>query len=87
MTALKMAGKEFTRGVGRLIGHVTVLAVGIALMVLGLALGVTLVLLPFGLPIGLAGVLIFSWGLIGRVQENRAAAGALPDLEKKPGAD
>ena len=33
-------------------------------MVIGLALGVTMVLLPVGLVVGLIGVLVFVWGLL-----------------------
>ncbi len=41
--------------------------VGFALMVIGLGLGVTIVMLPVGLPVGLVGVLIFIWGLLGHL--------------------
>jgi hypothetical protein len=37
--------------------------VGFALMMVGLGLGVTMVLLPIGLPMGLVGLLLFLWGL------------------------
>lgn len=38
---------------------------GVILMVTGLALGVTIVMLPVGLPVGIVGVLLFLWGLVG----------------------
>lgn len=49
----------------RLLGHTAALFVGFALMVLGLGLGVTMVLLPVGLVVGIAGVLLFLYGLFG----------------------
>jgi hypothetical protein len=36
---------------------------GLMMMVLGLGLGVTMVLLPVGLPLGLIGLVVLIWGL------------------------
>jgi len=44
-------------------GHLAAIVVGLVLMVMGLALGVTIVLLPLGVPVGLVGILLFLWGL------------------------
>ena len=41
--------------------------VGLALMIVGLALGVTMVMLPAGLVIGLVGVALFVWGVLGEM--------------------
>jgi len=47
----------------RFLGHATAVVVGFILMIAGLSMGVTLVLLPIGIPVGLAGILLFMWGL------------------------
>ena len=68
-----MTGKVSARGIadkaGRFIGHVAAVVVGFVLMVIGLGLGVTMVMLPVGLVIGLVGVLLFTWGLVGHLQK------------------
>jgi hypothetical protein len=43
--------------------HSVAIIAGLVMMVLGLGLGVTMVLLPVGLPVGLAGLVVFIWGL------------------------
>jgi hypothetical protein len=43
--------------------HVAAIIVGFVMMVLGLGLGVTIIMLPAGLVIGLLGVAIFIGGL------------------------
>lgn len=53
------------------LGHVAAVIVGFALMVFGLGLGVTMVMLPFGLVIGLVGVGVFVWGLLGHLGEKK----------------
>lgn len=40
---------------------------GFTLMVVGLALGVTMVMLPLGLLLGLTGVGVFVWGAVGEL--------------------
>lgn len=47
------------------LSRLVLVIVGFSLMVIGLALGVTLVLLPVGLGIGLIGALTFITGLFG----------------------
>ncbi|HKI19820.1 MAG TPA: hypothetical protein VKA15_18170 [Isosphaeraceae bacterium] len=47
----------------RFLGHTIAVVVGLALMIVGLGLSVTMVLLPIGLPVGLAGLLLCAWGL------------------------
>jgi hypothetical protein len=47
----------------RFIGHTIAVVLGVFLMIAGLGLGVTMVLLPIGLPLGLAGLLLCLWGL------------------------
>jgi hypothetical protein len=43
--------------------HAAAVAVGIVMMVLGVGLSVTMVLLPVGVPLGLAGLGVCIWGL------------------------
>jgi hypothetical protein len=50
-------------------GHIAAVVGGVALMVIGLAMGVTMVLLPFGIVVGLLGVLLFVWGLVGHLEK------------------
>ena len=52
-----------------LIGHVAAVIIGFVLMVIGLALGVTLVMLPVGVVIGLLGLAIFVGGLFAHIDQ------------------
>jgi hypothetical protein len=54
--------------VGDLIQHTFAIVVGVIMMIAGLAMGVSVVLLPIGLPVGLLGLGLFLWGLFGRRQ-------------------
>jgi hypothetical protein len=49
------------------LGHMALTVIGFAMMVLGLALGVTMIMLPAGLVIGLLGVALFVGGLFVRI--------------------
>jgi hypothetical protein len=59
------------RGIGSLlvtvVEHSLFVVAGFALMVLGLGLGVTMVMLPLGLPIGLLGMAMFVGGMTVRM--------------------
>ncbi len=57
------SGHQVLVATEQFLGHATAVVVGIILMFAGLSMGVTLVLLPVGIPVGLAGVLLFMWGL------------------------
>jgi hypothetical protein len=63
MAEQESAGRELAKGAGSLAVHVIAIVVGLILMVVGLAMGVTIVMLPFGVPIGLAGLFAFIWGI------------------------
>ena len=52
---------------GHFLGHVAAVALGFVLIIVGLALGVTMVLLPVGIVIGLLGVAILVSGLFARI--------------------
>jgi hypothetical protein len=43
--------------------HLVAIIAGLVMMVLGLGLGVTMVLLPLGLVVGLVGLMVLVWGL------------------------
>jgi hypothetical protein len=65
----KTAAQDLAKGAGLFAVHVTAVVVGLVLMLAGLAMGVSLVLLPVGLPVGLVGVLVLGWGLFGRREQ------------------
>ena len=48
---------------GRFLGHTVAVVLGFLLMIVGLGMVVTMVLLPIGLPLGLAGLVLCMWGL------------------------
>ena len=47
--------------------HMAAIIVGFVMMVVGLGLGVTMIMLPAGIVVGLIGVAIFVAGLFGRI--------------------
>ena len=51
------------------LGHIAFVIAGFVLMVVGLGMGVTIVLLPFGIVIGLIGVAMVVGGLFARIGE------------------
>ena len=52
------------------LGHAAAVIVGFVMMIVGLAMGVTMVLLPVGLVVGLMGVAIFVAGLFAHPWKN-----------------
>jgi hypothetical protein len=75
-------GQMLAKGTGRFLGHSAATVVGVILMIVGLAMGVTMVLLPVGIPVGLGGLFIFLWGLFGRPEKTTAPA--KPDQPRAP---
>jgi hypothetical protein len=63
MTELLTTGRQVAKGAGILFGHVAALVFGLFLILIGSAMGVSLVLLPVGIPVGLIGVAFVIWGL------------------------
>jgi hypothetical protein len=49
--------------------HIAAIVVGLILTVVGLAMGVSMVLLPPGIVIGFAGLAMLVWGFVGRSQK------------------
>jgi hypothetical protein len=78
MIAHESAGQELAKGAGRLVGHLAAIVGGFILMIVGLAMGVTIVLLPFGIPIGLVGLGVFGWGLFGWGLSSRSQKKEVP---------
>lgn len=64
------SGRKLIKASEHIAGHLLAIIGGILLMVIGLALGVTMVLLPVGIPVGLVGVLLFVWGMFGRFKSD-----------------
>jgi hypothetical protein len=56
------------------LAHTAAIVVGFVMMVVGLGLGVTIIMLPAGLVIGLLGAAIFVGGLFARMGESREGA-------------
>jgi hypothetical protein len=59
--------RPWVRTTESVLAHIAAIIVGFVMMVVGLGLGVTMVMLPFGLVIGLAGAAIFVGGLFARL--------------------
>lgn len=55
--------------IGRFFEHATFVVVGLVLMIVGLGLGVTMIMLPVGLVVGLLGVALFIGGLFARIDQ------------------
>ncbi len=55
----------------QILSHVLAVVIGFVLMVVGLGLGVTMIMLPVGLVVGLVGVGLFVWGLVGHLGKDQ----------------
>jgi hypothetical protein len=64
-----MSHVTILRGVGEFFGHAILVAFGFVLMVFGLGLGVTMIMLPVGVVIGLLGFAMFVGGLFVRFDQ------------------
>jgi hypothetical protein len=69
MAKVMATGQELAKGAGRLIGHLLAIVLGLILIIVGAGMGVSLVLLPIGIPLGLVGLAIALWGLFGWATE------------------
>jgi len=63
------ASRHFWSGVAGFFEHAAAVVLGFVLMVVGLALGVTMIMLPVGIVIGLIGVALFVAGAFARIDE------------------
>lgn len=64
-----LATRRLFGGLGRFFEHVAVVIVGFVLMVVGLGLGVTMIMLPVGIVVGLFGLGLFIAGLTARLTD------------------
>lgn len=62
-------GRDLAKGAGRLAAHALAIVLGLILSVAGLAMGVSIALLPIGIPVGLVGLALLLWGLFGGGEE------------------
>jgi len=58
-----IAARRIVDGFVGFFEHAAIVAIGLVLMLVGLALGVTMIMLPAGIVIGLIGVLLLVGGL------------------------
>jgi hypothetical protein len=56
-------------GIARFFEHAAAVVLGFVLMVVGLALGVTMIMLPVGVVVGLIGVALLVGGIFARMDE------------------
>jgi hypothetical protein len=61
--------RPWIRTTESILGHVAAVVVGFILMVVGLGLGVTMIMLPVGIVVGLIGAAIFVGGLFARIND------------------
>ena len=64
-------GRRWLQKAELILAHLAAVAMGFVLMVVGLGLGVTMIMLPVGLVVGLLGVMLFLWGLLGHLGNGR----------------
>ena len=65
-----ISGHAVLSGVVRFLEHAAVVVIGFVMMVIGLGLGVTMIMLPVGLTLGLIGFLMVVTGLFVRFDQN-----------------
>ena len=58
-------------GIGSFLEHAAAVVLGLIMMIVGLGLGVTMIMLPAGLVIGLLGVAVLIGGLFAHIDETR----------------
>lgn len=63
---------RFLAGVGHCLEHAAAIVLGFIMMIVGLGLGVTMIMLPVGLVIGLVGMAVFIGGIFARIDDRKA---------------
>ena len=61
--------RPWIRTVEGVLGHIAAVILGFVMMVVGLGLGVTMIMLPVGIVIGLVGAAIFVGGLFAHIND------------------
>jgi hypothetical protein len=69
MNTYQSVSHELAKGTGRFVVHALALVVGMIFIIAGIAMGVTIAMLPIGIPVGFAGLFLFFWGLFGGAEE------------------
>ena len=64
-----LAARRFVGNIGRFFEHAAVVVLGFVMMIVGLALGVTMIMLPVGLVVGFVGLGLFVAGWFARVDK------------------
>jgi hypothetical protein len=57
----------WVRATENVLGHIAAIVLGFVMMIVGLALGITMIMLPVGVVVGLLGAAIFVGGIFARV--------------------
>jgi hypothetical protein len=70
-----MTMQDTVRAGENVLVHIAAIVVGLVMMVVGLGMGVTIMLLPVALPLGLIGLGIFIWGVTRDKARRRKQAG------------
>ena len=70
----EMSAREALRVGENLAAHIAAIIVGCVMMVAGVGMGVTMILIPVGVPIGLVGLGAFFWGIWGFGEARRRKA-------------
>ena len=90
MTEQKSTSQELVRAAGRGLVHLGAIVVGFIMMIMGVAMGVTVVMLPAGIAVGIAGLFVFLWRILGRAnvrgerdstQQSHSTAQSAPNVD------
>jgi hypothetical protein len=65
MTPADLWRRPWVRATEHVVGHLAAIVVGLLMMIVGLGLGVTMIMLPVGIVVGLTGAALFVVGLFG----------------------
>ena len=82
MNVHQSVSRELVKGTGRFVAHALALVVGLIFMVAGIAMGVTIAMLPIGIPVGFVGLVLFFWGLFGWAEGKQPPA--QPPIQSPP---
>lgn len=61
--------RPWVRTMEGLLGHAAAVIIGFIMMVVGLGLGVTMIMLPVGIVVGLVGAALFAGGLFSHLSD------------------
>jgi hypothetical protein len=61
--------RSWIHAIESVLGHIAAVIIGFVMMVVGLGLGVTMIMLPVGIVVGLIGVAVFVAGLFAHLDQ------------------